>query len=431
MASHQEAHTKPTKAHALGALLWRNYKDLFEKHRGRYPTLDGLRAIAVLLVILFHCFYLNITHLPQDSSEDLIRHMAPWFNWIWQGDKGVDLFFVLSGFLISMLLLREHQHHGKVDVLRFYRRRAARILPAYILILGTAWFAHLPHREWIWSNLLFINNLQPANTYFVPWTWSIAVEVQFYLLFPIMLLPIITKLKHPFLFTLALSGFVMIARQLILFHHPQLSDLAYYEIMFSPAKLQMWWDTLYIPTASRLGPIMLGITAGTLHIYHAESLNNFSTTHPKRYSGLAFSTFLLMLGILTVPIHAASLHYDAYIGQCLNSLLLGQHRILFSICIAVLLVLSLHPPKQGHLLTKFLSSNLLTPIAKASYSAYLIHIPVIWWVFGAYRKTPSIAHSTLGFVLATAVTLFVIFLISTIMYAIIEKPFIDASHRKH
>lgn len=78
------------------------------------PALDGLRGVAILLVVLSHA------HVPLFDGAFL----------------GVDLFFVLSGFLITSLLLLERQAHGRIDYVRFYRRRLLRLMPALALFLG-------------------------------------------------------------------------------------------------------------------------------------------------------------------------------------------------------------------------------------------------------------------------------------------------------
>src|SRR6187551_1792962 len=80
----------------------------------RFPGLDGLRAIAASMVVLFHF-----------GGPDIVQ------GWI-----GVHLFFVLSGFLITTLLLREHDRAGRVALVDFYLRRAFRILPVYFLVLA-------------------------------------------------------------------------------------------------------------------------------------------------------------------------------------------------------------------------------------------------------------------------------------------------------
>ena len=84
-----------------------------DHHSGYWPAIDGLRAIAILLVVLFHAGF------PQFAG----------------GYVGVDVFFVLSGFLITGLLAREVQATGRIDILDFYARRVRRLLPALVVVL--------------------------------------------------------------------------------------------------------------------------------------------------------------------------------------------------------------------------------------------------------------------------------------------------------
>ncbi|MEA2761722.1 MAG: hypothetical protein QOD47_1006 [Gemmatimonadaceae bacterium] len=136
------------------------------------PALDGLRAVAVFTVVASHAnFPLRIP-----------------------GDLGVSAFFVLSGFLITRLLLRERERTGGVSIRRFYARRTMRIFPAYyaFLILSYLIDAHAGQR---WSPTLLANTLTYTVNYFnafnhhpttsVAHAWSLAVEEQFYLLWPL------------------------------------------------------------------------------------------------------------------------------------------------------------------------------------------------------------------------------------------------------
>lgn len=149
--------------------------------QGLRPDIQGLRALAVLLVVADHMF-----HYPSG------------------GFVGVDVFFVISGFLITGLLIREHQRKGRVSFVDFYRRRAKRILPLAILVLaitvGAAWALFPNGRAWritedgLWSLVFGTNwHLAAIGTNYMQddgllsplqHFWSLAVEEQFYVVWP-------------------------------------------------------------------------------------------------------------------------------------------------------------------------------------------------------------------------------------------------------
>ena len=149
-----------------------------------WPALDGLRAIAVLAVLAFHAGA----------------------SWLPAGFLGVDVFFVISGFLITTLLLREHDRSGQIALGRFWQRRAARLLPALLLMLaGVAAYVLLASPELfprflydVRFALVFVTNwdfVLRDVPYFAQWQpslgthlWSLAVEEQFYLLWPLLVI---------------------------------------------------------------------------------------------------------------------------------------------------------------------------------------------------------------------------------------------------
>lgn len=147
----------------------------------RIPGLDGLRAVAILMVIFSHV--LQTYHWS--NFVPFVWRLAP-------GATGVTIFFVLSGYLITTLLLREHSAHGRIRLAEFYRRRQWRILPAYFVFMGvTAVLAHAGIASADWKSL--VTALFFLGDYVqLPWifghTWSLAVEQQFYLIYPILLI---------------------------------------------------------------------------------------------------------------------------------------------------------------------------------------------------------------------------------------------------
>ncbi len=154
---------------------------LFKALRGsRIPGLDFLRAISVLMVLIDH------------SGMTWLGPIA-----LFNGGIGVEIFFVLSGFLITWMLLNELDKHQDINLLAFYRRRAARLLPAFYayVLLGITYLTlrQLPvHWEAVVAACLYVLNyyqgLTGAATHFLSHCWSLAVEEQFYLLWPFALL---------------------------------------------------------------------------------------------------------------------------------------------------------------------------------------------------------------------------------------------------
>ena len=147
-----------------------------EKFSGRIPSLDGLRTISIILVVVGHLFH--------------VLGFGGFGNF---GNLGVRVFFVISGFLITGLLLKEIAKTEKIDLLKFYFRRTLRIFPPYyfylLVILGTTLFGFIaiPLSSFFSSATYTSNYINPGNWY-LGHTWSLAVEEQFYLILPGVLL---------------------------------------------------------------------------------------------------------------------------------------------------------------------------------------------------------------------------------------------------
>lgn len=157
-----------------------------------FPNLDGLRFFAFFSVFLFHSFYTNNQSVQSNyifsTLHQITRH----------GDLGVNFFFVLSGFLITFLLLSERQFTDRIAIGAFYLRRILRIWPLYFVIvfIGFVVFPWLkfhfekneinePAKLWYFLSFLanFNNLYNGCNT--LTLLWSVAVEEQFYLVWPI------------------------------------------------------------------------------------------------------------------------------------------------------------------------------------------------------------------------------------------------------
>ena len=168
-------------------------KGVHDKIKMRYmPGLDGLRAIAVLGIIIYH----------------LNR------KWLTGGFIGVDTFFVISGYLITSLLLREYEEKGIINLKQFWIRRIKRLLPAVIALLITVGIATLlfePRqiirvKHDIIAALFYVSNwwyIAKDVNYFEQFSfmplkhlWSLAIEEQFYLFFPFVLVILLLTIKN-------------------------------------------------------------------------------------------------------------------------------------------------------------------------------------------------------------------------------------------
>jgi peptidoglycan/LPS O-acetylase OafA/YrhL len=175
-----------------------------EKNSTYFPGLNGVRCIAACGVVIRHIEqYKELFRLPNISDNLIIRSL---------GEHGVNLFFVLSGFLITYLFFVEEKENKKISIKKFYLRRAMRILPLYFLILALGFFiapalsTHLPFHTGValsaytaqlsenyWAKLLLFALILPnlCLILFPPvlvasQAWSIGVEEQFYLLWPLL-----------------------------------------------------------------------------------------------------------------------------------------------------------------------------------------------------------------------------------------------------
>jgi peptidoglycan/LPS O-acetylase OafA/YrhL len=171
-----------------------------------YPKIDTLRAIAVLLVLFHHYFNEKITH------------------WLSLGGLGVDIFFTISGFLITGILFSYKEKLSFSDSLKiFYIRRILRIFPIYYLYIGAValiFGSQISHSHLIWASLFCENfyiisggKTNEALTHF----WSLAVEEQFYLIWPFLILVVNRRFAKSLIIFFIFFSFIFSVLNILIF----------------------------------------------------------------------------------------------------------------------------------------------------------------------------------------------------------------------
>jgi peptidoglycan/LPS O-acetylase OafA/YrhL len=337
-----------------------------------YRPLDGLRGLSVLFVVLYH---FGVNHF-----------LKPTHLFIY-GRIGVDIFFVISGFLITTLLLKEKVKTGKISLKHFYTRRILRIVPAaylYLVVLLGMFICYgmqISATDFL-TAFLFLKNLPIKSGYYTQHLWSLAIEVQFYLIFPVLLATNVNRYFWLALLIVIIAPLVSIAG----FYH---LDLLYSgPAITRVTKLFMYsfWN----------GPVII-LTGSVFSILTFKGIIKSS----KNY----LMGFVLMLAAIIIHT-GTSLFYYPYISE-----------YLFAIIMSYCLVLIIH---GGNLLSNILQSGILVKTGVLSYSVYLWQQLFI----GINNAQPWLRLCSGYPVWAVFIfKLIVLFLISAMSYYFVEKKF--------
>ena len=316
-----------------------------ETRMGYQPALDGLRALSVMAVILYHAG----------------------IHWIPGGFIGVEVFFVVSGFLITALLIDEQHVSGKVSLKQFWIRRARRLLPALFTMLVVALVAVTFFAKD--SAADFRRDVVPALAYFSNWwqiyfvetpyfaanslpmlrhLWSLAVEEQWYVLWPVVFTFVLGNKRIPRWISAVVIGLlatgVMVGTALAFI-----------------ADNETRINFLYLSTLTRSSGLLLGAALACAWRPWKKAVTKFAKTRSFVSDALALAAFAV-LGYIAAFIHAAD--ERLYVGG------LAAATVASAVIIAVVV-------RSGNsLVKKVLSIPLLVEIGRRSYGLYLWHWPI-------------------------------------------------------
>ena len=403
-----------------------NLKKIFlSRPKNNFKAIDGIRAIAVLWVIIFHIWIFQHNTFPNILGEVA---QNPLLVWITKGDLGVDLFFVISGFLIGSILFKEYKRTKTLNFKSFYLRRFLRLFPVYFfsMIIALYFLDGNGAERWTtaWSNLIYVNNYVFKS--YMGWTWSLAIEEQFYIVIPFLIVFLFPKFrKKRVLFTiLAIIPIVLTYYYSV---HIFNFEIPYNREIFGDIWQEWFWG-YYMLTHLRYGGLLSGVIAAYIHINHSEQVLNFFQNKKN------LSNFLILFSIVSfLLISSLSLGQAAPVEESIFYELPRNvgvyyeiiHRELFSYAVVFLMMACLYSKSRIiQPLNTFLSASFFYPIAKISYSAYLFHVMFMEWFFPIFTEYSKNSLSTIQIVFTNGViSIIVTILVACIMLVFIEEPF--------
>jgi peptidoglycan/LPS O-acetylase OafA/YrhL len=276
---------------------------------GKLPCLDGLRAVSIVLVLLGHLY--GTTGYGSSPGKHLIGNFSHF---------GVVVFFVISGFLITTLLLQERARTQSTDLLAFYIRRALRIMPAFLFFIAcmavadyVGWISLTP-TDYVHA-LTYTVNYTPSESWNLAHLWSLSVEEQFYLLWPFLFSRL--SPKQAIVVAVATVAAAPVIRTAM---HITIPPGLYRDLPIFPAVA----DAIAIGCLMALGrPWLLAKPA---YLRFTESPAMLGLLVPvyfvNQYSGYTLVDLLgtpILLVSVAVAVEASTRHGDSTIGRMLNS----------------------------------------------------------------------------------------------------------------
>lgn len=364
----------------IKSVLLSGYNDLQNPTTANIPGLDFLRTIAIILVLSTH-YYSTYTSKVVGFNTELGNLPLFLFGW-----TGVDLFFVLSGFLIGKQLWKELNTSGTIKVPRFLIRRGLRIWPYYYSFILFVFLTHsTPIKDYI-PDLLFLSNYMHNH---IAGGWSLSTEEQFYILMPILLLlgVKLIPIRHGYLIPLTLFILLPVGRALI--YTAQTGVIT--------EELREHLTYTYIHTHAD------GLIAGLMISWASVVKKDFFRKLPFKRN-ILLPICLVIIGIVL---------------RITNNFVFAFSSLALIFSAAVIFV-----ARDNSILSVFFRWNGFHYLSRFSFGMYLNHFLVLYWCMPVFLTLPY-SHTQIGFWLEYLLIIMISSLIACLSFLLIESPFLQ------
>ena len=413
------------------------FREIFSPNPNQDDVIDAVRALSVLSIIAFHVVVGVLQIWDHQGQKNYILEMPTLLQPLWHGEKGVDAFFLISATVLGIPLFLKLQNFDLKAAGAFYKKRFWRIYPLFLmaLIIYTAgqwnYFG-----KYFWTNLFLINNLIDGQRTIIPVGWSLLVEVQYYVLLPILFFALKKfRNKLGILIALLVSSFVLCAIRLL--QNPELYLRPLTDLFLAVDRADFtnkMGNLFYEANSTRYGAFAVGLLLAYLKVFESETLKKFFAS--SKNAALVFSAAILCLYIgSAIPVY----HPDSYWYQNFNThlhfLYLISVRQIFAIGLALLILGCWYSEMSVfRVLKRLCKSRFWLPFSRLSFPIYLFHFPFIAVAAAIVFRTldpKTIASVSLLqgvgiFSLAAALTI----IFSIPCYIFVERPFIERGKAK-